>query len=171
MPSACTGRALANAHVAESPPAVSTTAQRPSRCREGNRHNGSLLSRPTWCCCGQGPAGLSPCRPGTAIGYGSCAGAPAVCGPWFQGGLGGLCLGQAVGSQAVGLPCPTSDLGARFVLRGRVVGARGTLTAEPSSVCAQMGLGRVRTPTRTSPPPPTTSLCLSLSPAVSECCA
>lgn len=76
-------------------------------------------------------------------------------------------VGQAVGSQAPGLPLP--HLGPRCTLCfGRVVGAQGALTAEPLSVCAQMGLGRVRTPTRTPAP---TSLCLSLSPAVSECCA
>lgn len=59
--------------------------------------------------------------------------------------------------------CPAAGLDAGFVLKGGAVGAQGALM-----LSHQVGLGLVRTLARTRPPP-TVSLCLSLSPLVSEC--
>lgn len=52
-----------------------------------------------------------------------------------QAGLGGLCLGQAVGVRLLAHPCPAAGLGAGFVLRGGAVGAQGALMLAVKRVC------------------------------------
>lgn len=70
-----------------------------------------------------------------------------------QAGLGGLCLGQAVGCQASCPPLPRCRLRCRLCPQRWSCWCPGCFHAELSSVCAKMALGLSGSLARTHPPP------------------